>query len=138
MILRLTTRHENGDRSVAPVSRPAVVWASSPAFASPVTTSIFEGARGEVRHVDETPGQPWRNKHRAQPASSAHPPHRSGLSRRDKAKIARGEVRQSGREPRGQTHQTAQAPRRAATIHTTIAQTQAEARFRGHRRLSAP
>jgi len=43
MILRLTTRHENGDRSVAPASRPAVVWASSPAFASPVTTWIFEG-----------------------------------------------------------------------------------------------
>ena len=47
MILRLTTRHENGDRSVAPASRPAVVWASSPAFASPVTTWIFEGAPGE-------------------------------------------------------------------------------------------
>jgi len=48
MILRLTTRHENGDRSVAPASRPAVVWASSPAFASPVTTCIFEGARGTM------------------------------------------------------------------------------------------
>ena len=68
MILRLTTRHENGDRSVAPASRPAVVWASSPAFASPVTTRIFEGAHGEP--CSAAKGQPR--------VSQSHAPRRPG------------------------------------------------------------